>query len=95
MGQWDIAALLGILGAVGGGLRWFFGWLDRRAEDKHRRAMELESAKAALATRVEAIEDKYLAVIERHRTEHLADTKLFATTLAALKRTKSDPPSSP
>lgn len=106
MEQWHVAALLATLTAVGGGLRWFFGWLDRRAETRHKRALELEEAKAnhalaiekarlEVATKLEALAKTFLEVNERHRNEHLADTKLFATTVAALKRSKSEPPSSP
>lgn len=104
MQTWDIATLLAVLGAVGGGLRWFFGWLDRRAENKRKHEKELEAAKAALLDRSETMQRAFLDALrkiqtdadekyERHRAEHLADTKLFAATLAARER-KRDPSTS-
>ncbi len=106
MEQWHVAALLGTLTAVGGGLRWFFGWLDRRAQAKREHEEKLQRTQheheTAIVAAIEKLESKFADALkearaesERHRTEHLADARLFAQTLASMQRAKDSQSSSP
>lgn len=73
---------------------------------RHSHAKAIEDEKTSLALRIETMQTVFLdalkkiqadadAKLDRHRTEHLADTKLFAQTLAAQGRSKeSSAPSS-
>lgn len=64
MQEWHIAALFTALGLVGGGLRWFFGWLDGRARVRHERALELEQKRQDDAIELEATRHKHAQEIE-------------------------------
>lgn len=102
MQEWHIAALLGVLTAVGGGLRWFFGWLDGRARIRHERALELEDKrlenakeieadKAALALRIEKMQENFLnaeqALLQRLDDEREARLKQALQHATALSDT--------
>lgn len=76
-------------------------WAERQAKD--RRAHEAKLAQAredwetALTTRLETMQSAFLQALqerdqklERHRTEHLEDTRRYASTLAEVTRALRD-----
>ncbi len=78
-GQALLAAALPVLGLIGGGIRWLLTWYLNRTE-AHDKAMadRFEKMQTLFMTELEKLETEK----ERHRTEHLIDTKTYAASLA-------------
>lgn len=83
--SWEaiLAAAATVLGMIGAGIRWVLTWYLSRKE-----AHDL-----LMAARFQGMQDRFLLALEendskleRHRIEHLTDTKAYAQSLAEVTR---------
>lgn len=102
MNDWTApATVMAVLGLLGAGVRYWMAWAERLAD--RRRAHELALAQErqewedSLTTRLEAMQAGFLealterdAKLDRHRSEHLDDTRKYASTLAEVTRALRD-----
>jgi hypothetical protein len=92
---------MAVLATVGAGLRYWMSWTERQADKRRehetKMAQDREEWETTLTARLEAMQTTFLgalqerdAKLERHRTEHLDDTRRYAATLAEVTRALRD-----
>lgn len=95
------ATVMAVLGLLGAGVRYWMAWAERQADRRRSHelalAQEREEWETALTARLEAMQTTFLAALEardqkleRHRSEHLDDTRRYAATLAEVTRALRD-----
>lgn len=94
--SWEpIAAMIATgLGMIGGGVRWILTWyLSRKEAHELLMAQRFQTMQDRFLAALEARElanekerDADREKLERHRTEHLSDTKAYAQSLAEVTR---------